>query len=223
MLKILKELDLKAPVAAFNGGMYFDPSKLPDIHVILEKVLPEDVCRQIVGRLEREGHDVWIYRKQDWFVRDVNAAHVAKETRTVEFSPTVVPNFEGLFDQVVKIVGVSDQTEKLDEIGKTLGREFKGKASASLSQPYYLDITHPQANKGEVVRFFSQFFGVQGTQVATLGDMPNDVSMFKASGLSIAMGNSDDFVKSSALEVTDSYDDDGFAHAIEKVLKKQAS
>jgi Cof subfamily protein (haloacid dehalogenase superfamily) len=223
MLALLKELDLKTPVAAFNGGMFFDPTHLPEIKVISEKLLPEEVSKQIIRRLEDEGHDVWIYRKQDWFIRKPNAPHVEKEKKTVAFDPIVVQNFDGLFDQIVKIVGVSDDSEKLDKVGKTLSKEFEAKASAALSQPYYLDITHPQANKGEVVRFISEHRNVPQNQIATLGDMPNDISMFKVSGLSIAMGNSDTFVQASAAEVTDSLDNEGFAHAIEKLIRKQAS
>jgi Cof subfamily protein (haloacid dehalogenase superfamily) len=223
MLRLLKELDLKAPVAAFNGGMFFDPSQLPEIKVISEKLLPEDVSRKVIETLEKDGHDVWIYRKQDWYIRKLDAPHVDKEKNTVAFSPTVVKNFDGLYDEIVKIVGVSDETEKLDQIGKKLAKDFEGKASAALSQPYYLDVTHPQANKGEVVRFLSERLSISRDQIATLGDMPNDISMFKVSGLSVAMGNADAYVQSSATEVTDSYDDDGFAHAIEKLIEKQAS
>jgi Cof subfamily protein (haloacid dehalogenase superfamily) len=223
MLDLLKKLDLKAPVAAFNGGMFFDPGRLPEIKVISEKLLPEEVSRKVIGILEKDGHDVWIYRKQDWYIRKLDAPHVEKEKNTVAFSPIVVKSFDGLYDQIVKIVGVSDETEKLDQIGKRLSKEFEGKATAALSQPYYLDVTHPQANKGEVVRFLSERLSVSKPQIATLGDMPNDISMFKVSGLSVAMGNADAFVKSSATEVTDSYDDDGFAHAIEKLIGKQAS
>jgi Cof subfamily protein (haloacid dehalogenase superfamily) len=223
MLQLLRELDLKAPVAAFNGGMFFDPNFLPEIKVISEKLLPEEVSRQVIKRLEEGGHDVWIYRGQDWFIHKLEAPHVEKEKNTVNFSPTVVPNFDGLYDRIVKIVGVNDQTDTLDQTQKGLNREFGGRASAALSQPYYLDITHPEANKGEVVRFLSRRLSVAPEQIATLGDMPNDISMFLVSGLSVAMGNSNSFVKSKASEVTDSYDDEGFAHAIEKLLDKRAS
>jgi Cof subfamily protein (haloacid dehalogenase superfamily) len=223
MLKFLSELKLEVPLAAFNGGMFFDPSRLPNVEVISEKILPVDVVQAIIERLDQDGHDVWVYRKQDWFVRNINAPHVEKEKNTVAFSPIAVSNFDGLFDQVVKIVGVSDKTDQLSKTGKQLEEEFQGRASSSLSQPYYLDVTHPEANKGAVVRFLSQHLQIPQEAIATLGDMPNDISMFKVSGLSIAMGNSDGLVKSSAVEVTDSDDNEGFAHAIQKLLQKQAS
>jgi hydroxymethylpyrimidine pyrophosphatase-like HAD family hydrolase len=44
------------------------------------------------------------------------------------------------------------------------------------------------------------------------------VLMFKRSGFSIAMGNASDEVKAQAAAVTDSYNDEGFAKAIESFI-----
>jgi len=56
--------------------------------------------------------------------------------------------------------------------------------------------------------------------VATIGDMPNDLAMFRTSGLSIAMGNATDDVKKVATLVTSSNEDEGFAGAVEIILGK---
>jgi hypothetical protein len=55
-------------------------------------------------------------------------------------------------------------------------------------------------------------------EIATIGDQPNDVLMFERSGFSIAMGNASDEVKRQASAVTGSYDDEGFAKAVERLL-----
>jgi hydroxymethylpyrimidine pyrophosphatase-like HAD family hydrolase len=90
--------------------------------------------------------------------------------------------------------------------------------SAAQSQPYYLDITHPHANKGEVVGYLSAQLGIPAEQFATIGDMPNDVLMFARSGLSIAMGNADREVQRAARRVSASNDDEGFAEAMERFV-----
>jgi hydroxymethylpyrimidine pyrophosphatase-like HAD family hydrolase len=48
--------------------------------------------------------------------------------------------------------------------------------------------------------------------------MPNDLLMFHKSGLSIAMGNASQQVQVQANRVTDSYEDEGFAKAIERFI-----
>jgi len=55
-------------------------------------------------------------------------------------------------------------------------------------------------------------------EIATIGDMPNDVLMFHKSGVSIAMGNASDAVKAQAGLVTDSNENEGFAKAVRKFI-----
>ena len=61
----------------------------------------------------------------------------------------------------------------------------------------------------------SQLLQIPAAEFATIGDMPNDVLMFKKSGYSIAMGQANDEVKKSATAVTAGMDDEGFAKAME--------
>jgi hydroxymethylpyrimidine pyrophosphatase-like HAD family hydrolase len=90
--------------------------------------------------------------------------------------------------------------------------------SAARSQPYYLDVTHPEANKGYVVSRLSKMLGIPTQQIATIGDMPNDIAMFQKSGLSIAMGQANDEVKSAATYSTTSSEEEGFATAVERYV-----
>ena len=95
---------------------------------------------------------------------------------------------------------------------------FGQRATAARSQPYYLDITNKDANKGAVAEYLSSHMKVPIEEIATIGDQPNDVLMFKKSGLSIAMGNASDEVKKQADVTTDSYNDEGFAKAMERFI-----
>lgn len=60
------------------------------------------------------------------------------------------------------------------------------------------------------------------SEIATVGDMPNDVLMFRQSGLSIAMGNASPDVQAEADLVTDSNNDEGFAKAVERFILGRA-
>jgi len=74
-----------------------------------------------------------------------------------------------------------------------------------------------------VVDFLSAVYLIPKSSIATLGDMPNDVLMFKKSGMSIAMGNASKEVQAEANFVTLSNEEEGFAHAIEQFVLNQAS
>ena len=64
----------------------------------------------------------------------------------------------------------------------------------------------------------SRRLGIPAEEIATIGDMPNDVAMFKRGGFAIAMGNADDEVKGQADVVTKDCDSEGFAIAVETYL-----
>ena len=118
-----------------------------------------------------------------WLIRDPNAPHVAREAWTVKFDATVVASFtDAHFAHTVKIVGVSNDLDLVAECEKVAQRTLGERASAARSQPYYLDVTHPQANKGTVVTTLSKLLNIPPDQIVTIGDMPNDVLMFRKSG-----------------------------------------
>src|SRR5208283_4377438 len=95
--------------------------------------------------------------------------------------------------------------------------------TAAASQPYYLDVTHPLANKGVVARSLARRYGLEPEQIATIGDMPNDILMFAHSGLGIAMGNADPQVKRAARRITTSNEDEGFANAVMRFVLPAAA
>jgi Cof subfamily protein (haloacid dehalogenase superfamily) len=214
MRTLIEPLGLHGPMAAFNGGIVVRP----DMSVVDERALPEDVAARVIETIRAHGLYVWIYRSTEWYVTDPRAPHAEREAVTVAFQPTVVPTYDAYLDRVVKIVGVSDDHKLVTQCETVVQQQFSLHVSASRSQPHYLDVTHPTANKGVVVERLSQHYKIPLEQIATLGDQPNDVLMFKRSGLSIAMGNASEEVQRQATCVTSSNEDEGFAKAVEHII-----
>src|SRR5271166_3471014 len=214
MAMLIEPLALDTPIAGFNGGLFVHP----DLTIIEERVLAADVAKQAMDLILKHELDAWVYSGNDWLVRDPNAPHVGREAWTVKFRPKAVKNFESALQKAIKIVGVSDDPGRVKGCEADAQAALGQRASATRSQPYYLDVTHPDANKGFVAGHLSRAFGIPEEEIATIGDQPNDVLMFKRSGFSIAMGNASEDVKRQASAVTDSYDDEGFAKAVERFL-----
>ena len=218
MKMLIDDLRLQHPITAFNGGLFVRP----DLSAIRENLLPREAVQPVIDILIRHKLDVWIYNEKDWFVLSRHGPHVDREEWTVKFPPIVVSTFDGLLDRVMKIVGVSDDLGAVARCEKDVQQERGEHVSAARSQPYYLDVTHPKANKGEVITVLSEMLQVPTANIATIGDMPNDVLMFKRSGVSIAMGNASPEVQHQARFVTSSNKEEGFALAMERfVLRTQ--
>lgn len=213
---LVSPLNLKAPMGAFNGGIFLNP----DFSIIEQNCLPQEITERAIAIIRHYNLDVWIYQEKDWYVQDRHGAHVDRDSKTVQFEPIVVDSYDGLLEGVVKIVGASDDLDVVAKCEAATQKELGNRASASRSQPYYLDITHPDANKGTVVKRLSRILSIPLEEIATLGDMPNDVPMFKLSGISIAMGNASEEVQKQATYTTSSYTEEGFANAIEKFILK---
>lgn len=214
MAMLVDALDLATPIAGFNGGLFVKR----DLTILAQKTVPADVARQAIDLIRDHGLDAWVYSGNDWLITKPDAPHVEHEAWTVKFQPTVVANFDAPPAEITKIVGVSDDHARVKGCEADAQARFGQRASASRSQPYYLDITNKDANKGAVVDYLSRRLDVPAAEIATIGDQPNDVLMFNRSGFSIAMGNASDEVKSRAAAVTDSYNDEGFAKAMERFI-----
>lgn len=214
MAMLFDALDLDTPIAGFNGGLFVRR----DLSILEQKAVEPDIARQALELIRLHGLDAWIYSGNDWLITKLSAPHVAREAWTVKFEPKVVTSFDDRLGNVAKIVGVSDDYDLVGRCEADAQAAFAGRATANRSQPYYLDITNKDANKGAVVDYLSAHLRVPTEEIATIGDSPNDVLMFKRSGLSIAMGNAADQVKSQADVTTDSYNDEGFAKAIERFV-----
>lgn len=220
MRALIESLDLQSVTAGFNGGVYVNPN----LSVIESHRLDLDTAKQTLKLLLDQGLDAWIYTEDEWLIRDKEAPHVAREMRTLMFSAKIVASFtDAHLARAAKIVGISDDLDLVAACEKMAREALGDRASAARSQPYYLDVTHPQANKGVVVTTLSKLLNIPPEQIATIGDMPNDVLMFRNSGFSIAMGNSSDEVQEQASAVTDSNENEGFAKAVRKFFLRPVS
>ncbi|WP_225769276.1 HAD family hydrolase [Inquilinus sp. Marseille-Q2685] len=215
---LIMQLGLALPLGGFNGGTIFRP----DGSVVSELAVPEAAARIALATLRRFGADPWVFADNQWIATDPDGEYVPLERRTVGFEPTIVADLDPYLARAGKIVGASGDFERLARCEAELRGLLGGSAIAARSQRYYLDINHPEADKGHAVGRIAAAAGVDPAAVAVIGDAANDVPMFRAAGLSIAMGNAIDEVKALAHFVTAGNDADGFAQAVDRFLLPRA-
>jgi len=218
MASLVRTLKVRLPFAAFNGGSLV----APDMRLIRTHRLAAQSATRTLALLTSRGVDTWVFADGAWLLRDPGGSNVARERLTVGFEPTTVDSFENVIDRIDKIVGVSDDHAKLGAVEIEIRRLLGQDANVERSQLYYLDITHPKANKGEAVRSLARMIGVSLRQTAVIGDMTNDVAMFRIAGFSIAMGQSPPGVRAQADAATGSNEEDGFAQAVDRLVLPRA-
>jgi Cof subfamily protein (haloacid dehalogenase superfamily) len=214
LVGLVEPLGMTVPMAAFNGGAIV----MPDMRVVDERTVHPGLAPSIVSALRGHGLDVWVFHTTGWYLTDEDAPHARREAGAVHFAPVVVSDLAPVLDRAVKIVGVGDDHDAVARAEADLRVRFGAHVTASRSQPYYLDVTHPSATKGVVVQRLSDYFGIPLEHIATIGDRANDVAMFVRSGMSIAMGDAPPDVRERATHVTASQEDEGFARAVERFV-----
>lgn len=219
MTSLVEALAIKLPFAAFNGGTLIGPG-LRDNNA---RRLSSRAARVTLDLLTKHNVDIWVFANGEWMLRDPSRPYVGNHQRTVGFAPVIVEGFDDVIDKMDKIVGVSERPALLVGVEAEARAMLGGQATIDLSQANYLDVTHPDANKGSAVRAMCAILGVGLRHVAVIGDMMNDVAMFKAAGYAIAMGQAPDTVKAHADAVTGSNADNGFATAVDRLVLPRAS
>jgi Cof subfamily protein (haloacid dehalogenase superfamily) len=216
MTKIVSTLSLRLPYAAFNGGSLVTR----DGGVISAERLSVEAARIILRGLAEREVEAWVFADDSWRLRNLDGPEIGRERDTVGFGPMVVADFEDVIDRIDKIVGVSDDAQRLSAVEIEAAGWLAGRALVQRSQAYYLDFTALNANKGHAVRAICEHADIAPHDTAVIGDMSNDIAMFQVAGLAIAMGQAPEAVKAQADVVTDPNTAEGFAQAIERFILK---
>jgi Cof subfamily protein (haloacid dehalogenase superfamily) len=212
---LIEPLQITLPVGSFNGSCIVDPQLKP----IEQHLIPAPATQRALDVLSEYGADIWLFTSDLWLTRNGDGEYVPHEKRAIRADPTIVADFAPYLASACKIVGASADPALLQRCEAAMQQALGAQATAVRSQSYYLDVTPPGCNKGTFVQTMAGRLGISTDAVATIGDMQNDLAMFRTSGVSFAMGNATDDVKKVATHVTASNEDEGFASAMEMILK----
>lgn len=214
MMQFVRALRIDTPIAGLNGGLICDPDG-----TIRERLsLDPQAARTAVEFLLAHNVEPWLFIGHDWLVRRTDTPQVIHEREVVQTTPVQVDDFAGHYTDVGKIMGVTSDPASLPGVERDLANLLGGQASVHRSAAIYLDITHPQANKGYAAKELAHLLDTDIGDTACIGDMNNDIPMLREAGVSIAMGNAPDNVKAHARFVTKPNTEDGWAFAMESFV-----
>jgi hypothetical protein len=216
---LIEPLGITLPVGAFNGSSIVDPQMNP----VEQHLIPAPATERSLEVLNQFGADIWLFTNDKWLTRNGNGEYVPNEQRAIKADPILVKDFSPYLSRACKVVGSSSDQAMLERCERAMQEALGAQATAIRSQSYYLDVTPPGCDKGTFVQAMARRLGISTDAVATIGDMQNDLAMFRTSGISFAMGNAGDDIKRQATHVTASNEDEGFAKAVEMILSGDKS
>jgi len=219
VLPLIAPLGIDIPLAAVNGGIVFRP----DGSLITRHRIDPETVRGMFALADGVPVDRWVFADGKWYASSLVGLHVDRERVASNEEPILRDDFSEFYDRADKITFVSDDAPVLKDLADRGSALYGQRATIGQSQTYYLDVTDLHANKGDGVTELAAILGVDLAHVAVFGDMDNDIAMFARAGMSVAMGQAPDTVKSAADFVSSSNEQDGVAHAIEAFVLARAA
>lgn len=198
----INEMGLTAPCVFYGGSQIIDPQ---DDKVLWSCDVSEDVMELIKKEVSK--YDCKLYAGQDHYQTSGKPKDFdpAKKTSIV-YACELDPNDA---NQLEEILGGDDRIEV-----HPAGSWAAGKQD--------LQITDKQGTKEHGLNELISILGLQKEEVVAVGDAGNDRPLFQAAGLKIAVGNAVEELKSLADVTVAECNNDGFAEAVEYVLRKNA-
>lgn len=218
---ILDQLGLKGAddyLISFNGGQIH---RAQDGSVIYRRVLDYNDFlnwQKEFDRLKLPWHPVdeeWVYQspKEDSPYPTIYVSQVTT-------APAKVQDFQlfGADHHFLKFVVATDQTY-LERQLKQLSPEMVDRYALVHSHPFQIEISKQGVSKGAALKELGRRLNIHPSEMLTIGDQANDLSMIQMAGIGVAMGNAPDPIKAAADYVTSSHQENGVAQAIYHLLK----
>lgn len=201
-------------VISYNGALI----KSAAGQLLLHKPIPLNLAKDVMSFLRERKWHVNSYIDDVLYVKELNQKALIY-ARNSDVTPRVAGDeIYNPKKEPTKLLVVANDPSQTEQIRDEIKLNFNGRLFVAISSPLYIDLGNPETSKGRAIKFLADRLGIERDEICVIGDSENDIEMFEAAGVSIAMGNAREDVKSKASFVTASNDEDGVAVAIEEIV-----
>lgn len=218
-----KLLGVSTPIIASNGAIIRDEDADETLYQCL---LPNIAIEEMIRLTREKGLYCHFFSKDTIFTEKL----INISTRYTEWNKymaerdqvkiRLLDNFEAMTEneksEIFKAVVVDADESKLQYIREEILKT--GIVSVSKSLEDNIEVMSKEVSKGNAVSKLAEMFSIDKSEIITIGDNENDISMIEYAGLGVAMGNAEQCLKDKANYVTGDYMCDGVAQVIEKFI-----
>jgi Cof subfamily protein (haloacid dehalogenase superfamily) len=212
----VKQIGIEVPIITYNGAMI---QEAVSGDIIFRNVIPIETAREVVDWLLNQEIHLHVYRRDEVFVQKMNdwSREYARATRVPVEEANLAELLKREHEGVEKVL-LFGSYEELEARGEEILERFQGKIRITRSKSHFLEIIHPEVNKGAALKALAERLDIKQEEVMAIGDNLNDIEMIRYAGLGVAIGNARKEVKEAANIVTGSNQEDGVAQAIEQYV-----
>lgn len=214
MRRYVAELNVSAPAVTLNGAMIVDTATGQPLS---RQFIPEELAREALELFERMGLYAQAYDEEGYFFeRECEFSRYYARVSGVQGVETGRPLSQCVDAPQPKIITINTP-ERTRELLPEIKAHFAGRLEVAISKPMYIELTHPEANKGAALARLCELVGVKPCEVMACGDGLNDLGMIELAGLGVVVANAREDVRARADIVCPSNQEEGIAQLIERM------
>lgn len=216
---IAEQLDMNVPLITYQGALI---KKVNGEEAMYERTVPPEVAEQLIKISQERNIHLQVYQDDTLFGAVENEKLIAY-ANAVKVPYVVEPDLMKLAQKgITKFLFIEDP-EMLNKLQIELENSIGLHAHIAKSKKHFLEITHPEANKGSALLYLAKQLGIEQSEIIGIGDNHNDLELVLSAGLGVAMGNAVKEVKGIADYTTFSNNEEGVLHVLEKFVLERAS
>lgn len=214
-LEVMEEAGSDNIIVSSNGSEIYDSN---DNKIIFNSFIDNDSVIKMVKyayskdiRLILTMEDYDIVTKE---IRNPNQKLLNKHNYVEELTDCNVKQcmfIDKKSEEIYKIKDILSNDNKLyivDEINENSSYDEK-----------WFSVSNSNCSKGNALKIVSKYLNIPIENTIAIGNDKNDISMFEVAGLSVAVANASDDIKSKVNHITLSNDEDGVAFFLETLIK----
>jgi len=205
----IADLRLVGPQITLNGAVFAD---LDGNQMMMRRHLTADLLADVTAMLEERSLPYTVFGPSTIYA-PLGMAYTDILERYGEPPAVQLSRAEMLgVTDAIKVLTFLAPGPLDDELAELMGDRFE----VTRTGPQFFEFLPPGVTKGSALAELMARYEVPREEVLVIGDGENDISMFGVAGLSVAMGDAPDLVKSHASDITATCAADGVALALQR-------
>ena len=207
------QLGLNLPIISYQGGLIKDMEG----KTLFQTELDQNIAKEIIKWGRENNIHLNLYIDDKLYVEEDD--EIIKYYIQGKFVNYTVGSFDNLeIKNVNKLLAIDiHDADRVTSWVDVLKEKYPHLYIVK-STPYFCEIGSADAKKSLGVEFLRKMWGIDISEVMTVGDQNNDIDLIQAGGIGVAMENGTPELKQVADFVTDSVENDGFVKAVEKFV-----
>lgn len=200
---------------AYNGGRILTAR---DNQTLFKDAIPLPMAQAMLKKLEALPVTPILDDGKIFYVTDPAAYKVEYECKNNDMICECVPNLADFIDFAPAKILMSVQPDKIAQVQRAIAQMLPAGLIVVQTAAFYLEIIPKTVGKGCALLKVCDLLQIDRAQTIAFGDSENDISILRAAGQGVAMGNAAEDVKAAADFVTLSNNADGIAAALNALL-----